>query len=86
MLLPREAERTRRQGNAFLLLRGEVNPRYAVQYLADVVDVFRAYERMKRFGLTDGVAPPMSAESFRRDSDRMFRWAAAVNEQKRKLR
>ena len=67
------------------MLYGELNARYAVQYLADVVDVFRAYERMAEFGLTDGVAPPMSVDSYRRNPDVMFVWASEVNEQQRKL-
>ncbi len=68
------------------MLRGELNARYAVQYLADVVEIFRMYENMERFRLTDGVAPPVSADSFRGNPDTMFRWASEVNEQKRKLR
>lgn len=67
------------------MLRGELNARYAVQYLADVVDVFRTYERLARFGLTDRVVPPVSADSFRRDPEFMFIWASEVKEQKRRL-
>lgn len=67
------------------MLLGELNAYYAVQYLSDVVDVFRTYERLKRFHLTDGVAPPVTADSFRRNPDSMFVWASVVNEQKRML-
>ena len=67
------------------MLRGELRARYAVQYLADVVDIFKTYERMKRHGLTDRIAPPMSVDSFRRDPGHMYIWASEVTEQKRRL-
>ncbi len=67
------------------MLRGELNARYAAQYLSDIVEVFRTYESLKRFGLTDRVAPPVSAHNFRKEPDLMFRWASEVHEQRRKL-
>jgi hypothetical protein len=67
------------------MLVGEISPRYAVQYLADIVDIFRTYERMNAFGLTSGVAGPMSSDSYRRNPDLMFAWASEVNEHRRVL-
>ena len=67
------------------MLDGEINARFAVQYLADLVDVFRTYERLSEFGLADGVRPPLSLEEVRRDPDGLFVWVSEVNEQNRKL-
>ena len=67
------------------MLDGEINARFAVQYLADLVDVFRTYERLAEFGLADGVRPPLSLEEVRRDPDGLFVWVSEVNEQNRKL-
>ena len=67
------------------MLDGEINSRYAVQYLADLVDVFRTYERLARFRLADGVRPPLSVEEVRQNPEGLFVWVSEVNEQKRRL-
>lgn len=67
------------------MLDEEINSRYAAQYLADIADVFRKYERMESFGLEGNVSPPMSGDDFRRDPDTLFYWVANVNERSRKI-
>lgn len=67
------------------MLDGEINSRFAVQYLADLVDVFRTYERLARFRLSDGVRPPLSVEEVRQNPEGLFVWVSEVNEQKRRL-
>lgn len=62
--------------------RGEINPRFAAQYLADVADVFKTYERLKAHGLAGAVPKPPAVSAMRKDPEALFNWVSAVNEQK----
>jgi len=68
------------------MYRGEINGRYAAQYLADVAEVFKNYENMKRHGLTDRVPPPPNGDDIRSNPQALFEWVSQVNDQRLKLR
>lgn len=63
------------------VIRGEINPRYGSQYLADIAGVFKDYERLKSFGLLGSVSKPPSRKDIASSPEALFNWVSDVKDQ-----